>query len=357
MKMTRPLFAATFFLLALAGSQASAQSCSADTDCPQSFACVVSGTSTPPVCKGTDCPADAGASETVVYKDCEPKACVSDADCGTGMVCYEQKSTSCSGGGSASGCAANTKCDAGAVITTAETCTTTTRNLCAFKWQVPCNADTDCGDAFVCQPSVSGGCGTSSRTVSSGPSGTGGATSSGNSSSPPAVDGGAAECPTITSFPGSCSPKATTCTGDSECPSGWTCTAIVTPVAATGVGTPTSVRADASAAPPADSVDAAGSQTKVCIGPFGAGTPTRGGVDVGTGTQTTNSGHQGADAAVPPGSAGVGATGGTTGNVNASSGSSGGGCAIAPARAADSALLLIGLATVGLVLVRRRLRK
>jgi hypothetical protein len=129
-------------------------------------------------------------------------------------------------------------------------------------------------------------------------------------------------------------------------------------VPVTGVGVPLAAHADVSAATPADSVDAAGSVTKICIGPFGAGEPTRGGVDVGTGGETTTgSGHQGTDAAIPPGSAGGGATGGTTGSANASSGSSGGGCAISPARADGSALLLIGLATIGLALGRRRLRK
>ena len=358
-KMNRLLFAATFFLLGLAGSRASADSCSADTDCPQSFACVVVGTSTAPACKGTGCPADGAAPDPVVYKACEPKACASDADCGTGMVCYEQKTTSCSGsGGSTSGCAANTKCDAGPIITmTAETCTTTTRNVCAFKWQLPCNADSDCGDAFVCQPSVSGGCSTSSRGVSSTSGGTGGGASSGSSSSPPAVDAGAPECQTTTSFPGACRAQATTCTGDSECPSGWTCTAIGTPVPVTGVGAPVSVRGDASAATPADSADAGGSTTKICIGPFGAGEPTRGGVDVGNGGETTTgSGHQGTGGSIPPASAGGDATGGTTGGASASPGSSGGGCAVVPIRARGSALLMLGLATVGLVLVRRRSR-
>ena len=48
-------------------------------------------------------------------------------------------------------------------------CTTTSQKLCAFKWQVPCSADTDCGEGFVCHPSVSGGCGSSGRAVSGGP--------------------------------------------------------------------------------------------------------------------------------------------------------------------------------------------
>ncbi|MFL5307049.1 MAG: hypothetical protein ACJ8F1_17665 [Polyangia bacterium] len=329
------LSAATFCLLAFAGARVSAQSCNTDTDCPQSYACVASGTSTSPACKGTGCPADAAASEPVVYKSCQPKACAIDADCGTGMVCFEHKVTSCAGSGFA--CAANTKCDAGPVMTT-ETCTTTSEKLCAFKWQVPCNADSDCGDRFVCQPSVSGGCGTSGHAVSAGPNGV--------TTSPPAADAGAPDCPTTTSFPGSCTPKATTCTADTECPSGWTCTALGTPEPVTGAGSPTSVAVDVAATSPADSVDADRAQTKLCIGPLGAGEPTRGGVDVAT--------HQGSDAATSPTSAGGGATGGTTGGANASSGSSSGGCSIAPVRAGDSALMLLGFTTVALAVVRRR---
>jgi hypothetical protein len=367
---TRLLAAATFSLLAFTGSQAAAQSCTADTDCPQSYVCAVSGTSTAPACKGTDCPADAGAPAPVVYKSCRPKDCSTDADCGTGMVCYQEKTTSCSGGGAAtSGCAANTKCDAGTIVTIIpETCTTTTRNICAFKWQLPCNADSDCGDAFVCDPTVSGGCATSSRGVSAGPNGTAAGTSDASTSYPPAVDAGTPICPTTTAYPGSCRPKATTCTDDSVCPSGWTCTAIGTPTPVTGGGTSTPVRTDAPAGTPADSVDAGGSSTKICVGPFGAGAPVRGG-DLGGGGQTTGSSHEGTGgstspgstggsggASTPPSSPGSSATGGTTGNAPASSGSSGG-CAIASPRASGSALLLIGLATLGLALARRRTRK
>ncbi len=354
-RMTRLLSGAAFSLLVLAGVRASAQTCSADTDCPQSYVCVASGTSTPPACKGADCPADADAGAPVIYKFCEPKDCATDADCGAGMVCYDDKTTTCTGGGSAtSGCAPNTKCDAGLVVTTTpETCTTTSRKLCAFKWQVPCNADTDCGDGFVCQPSVSGGCVTSGRAGISGSAGG----SSGGAAPPPAIDAGAPECTTVTSFPGSCRPKATTCAADAECPSGWTCTAIGTAEPASGAGPKTTVRDAAATTAPPSFVDAGAAPTKICVGPFGAGEPTRGGVDVGSGG-ATNTGHQGTGGAAPPQSPGSSATGGTTGNTTggskASSQSSGGGCAVAPARPGRSALLLIGLAAVGLALARRR---
>ena len=352
-KMTRSLFAATtFFLLALAGSRASAQTCGADTDCPQGFVCVVSGTSTAPACKGPDCPADAGAGDPIVYKACQPKDCATDADCGTGMVCYAQKSTACTGGGgSVSGCAANTQCDAAVVVTTTETCTTTTRNICAFKWQLPCSADTDCGDGFVCQPNVSS-CGSSSSVGASAPADP--------TSPPPSFDAGAPECPTVAAFPGWCSPKSATCAANSDCPGGWTCTTIGTPEPVRGVGASTPVGGPE----PADAVDAGGATTKICVGPFGEGAPTRG-IDVGTTGDASNTGHQGTDPGAPspqaPGGATGGttgaATGGTTGGASASSGTAGGGCAIAPARSGGSALLAMGLEVVGLVLARRRRRQ
>ncbi len=349
----RLLFAITFLLLGFAGSRVSAQSCSSDTDCPQGFACVANGTSTAPACKGTGCP-EAAASDPVISKACQPKACASDADCGTGtgMICYEHKSTACSGsGGTAPGCAANTKCDAGPVITSVETCTTTTTKLCAFKWQLPCNADIDCGERFVCQPNVSGGCASSSRGVAVG---AGGAASGGTSSSPPAADPQPPECQTTTSFPGSCRAKATTCTADSECPSGWNCTAVGTPEPVTGAGVPVSNRGDAPAAAAADSVDAGAAATKICIGPFGAGAPTRAATDNESGGQSTtgSSAQQGHDGPVsPPLSPGSGATGGTTGGAKATSG---GGCAIGPTDAKGSSFLVLGLGAIGLMLSRRR---
>jgi MYXO-CTERM domain-containing protein len=350
----RLVFVAACVSVALAAPAASAQTCSADTDCPQGFACVASATTTP-VCKGTGCPADAGAAEPAVTLSCQQKACTTDADCGTGMVCYELKSTGCYGsGGSSSGCAPNTACDAGTVVTSVETCTTTTRDVCLFKWQLPCNADADCGDGFVCAPNVSGGCATSGGAVSGAPNGTAGATGGGGSSPAPAADGGAPACPTTTSYPGWCTPKAATCTSDSQCPGGWTCTAVGTPVPVTGGGAPASVPADGAAPAPVAAVDAGGSPTMICVGPFGAGAPTRGGVDTTTAGQAAAAGHDGNAPAVAPGAGGSGAAGGTTGGASAGASSSGGGCAVAPGRAADRGLFLLGLALAGIAVRRRR---
>ena len=356
-KLTRLLSAATFCLLAFAGARASAQSCNADTDCPQSYACVVSGTSTAPACKGTGCPADAAAPEPVVYKSCEPKACASDAECGTGMVCYEYKTTSCSGGG-------------GSVVRRAPRTRSATpvrssppsrparrpaRSFARSSGSSPAAPTPIAATRFVCQPSVSGGCGSSGRAVSAGPNGTAGATSSGASSSPPAADAGAPECQTTTSFPGSCTPKATTCTGDTRV-SQWldlhgrrnaraghrrrnagvrsrrrsprhhprtaSTRAARRRSSASGRLAPASPRAVASTWRRAWDDATPGIKARTRPSP-------------GVRRRRRDRWHDGRRQARAPDS-------------------SGGGCAIAPARAGDSALMLLGLATVGLALVRRR---
>ena len=86
---------------------ASAQSCTADKDCPQSYSCVASGIVAPPPLPA--CPANAdcakldvdGSAGQIVIMMCAPKPCSADADCGAGMVCYTDTTESCSGDGSA----------------------------------------------------------------------------------------------------------------------------------------------------------------------------------------------------------------------------------------------------------------
>src|ERR1700690_107003 len=153
---------------------ASAQSCTADKDCPQSYSCVASGIVAPPPLPA--CPANAdcakldvdGSAGQIVNMTCEPKACSADADCGAGMVCYTDTTESCSGDGSAAPCPANTKCDGGVITEITSTCTTTTKKVCAFNWQLPCSVNADCGDGFMCDPSVGIACSSSGAAGGSG---------------------------------------------------------------------------------------------------------------------------------------------------------------------------------------------
>ncbi len=273
-------FASALILTFGIPSLGSAQTCSSNADCVKGMTCqvsAVSGTSgsgntaapgTAPACpKGATCDVAVPAPSPpppppVDIMTCEPAPCQSDADCGMDMVCYSETSESCVSSGSSGSCPANTKCDL--APPTPPSCTKTTISACAYKWQLPCNADSDCGADFVCNPSVGGTCSSSGTGVSApGATGTssGGTTGGGGSASgaggaavsarpavaptpPDKMDGGAVTsdptttCTTTTSFPGYCQPKATTCKVDSDCPAVWTCVSITTEIAPAGVATP-----------------------------------------------------------------------------------------------------------------------
>ena len=271
------------------------------------------------------------------------------------MVCHEETSTACSGSGGSPVCAPNEGCDAGAV-TVMETCTTTSRKLCAFKWELPCNADSDCGAEFTCNPSVSGICSSGSgsappASTSSGAAGTAGTDSRANTAPPAVVDASAPVCTTTSSFPGWCSPKATTCATNSDCPSGWTCTTGPMPEPAqTRGGLPAS---DGGAATPAplDAGATTSPAVKQCVGPYGYGYPTRGVTDgKGMGTSGSAGGTAGAgggtSSPVPPAGSSAGAATGTDYGPH-------GGCAVGPAHG-GSAFSLLGFAAFLLLYRRRR---
>jgi hypothetical protein len=230
---------------------ATAQTCTADKDCPQSFTCVDTGAvvnGTAPACPpNTACEptSDLAPRKPQIVKSCQPKTCTTDPDCGAGMVCFEEKSTSCSGGSAVAPCPPGGDCPK--IVPAEPNCVTTSRRLCAFKWQVPCTTDADCGDAFTCHPqeiiscTSSGSVGTPTPT-DAGTSGGGstGSTGSGNgggASTDPATPGTKVAPPSDPictepkkTFPGYCQPKVTRCTADSECPTTWTCMQQATPV-------------------------------------------------------------------------------------------------------------------------------
>jgi hypothetical protein len=361
---------------------ASAQTCTSDKDCPQSYSCVTSGVVTEPV---PACPPNADCAKLVdagqiVVMTCEPKACTADADCGAGMICHTDTEQSCSGGGAAAPCPANTRCDGGVITEIMSTCTANTRKLCAFKWQLPCSAGADCGDGFTCEPDVSVGCsGSGTATVGSAHTSTGGA-SYGFSGSP--LDGGSAPvsvdagtvgvaifdggsapmCTTMSSFPGYCSLKVTTCATDADCPSAWKCADVSTAVGATSgaaMGGGSSAPTAASGAPalPADAGAA-----KACVSPLGGGYgyPLRGGVSNGDVPQANGSGGTGGTATTggasgTPASAGDKGSGKTIPLVASNpSSSSSGGCSLAGGGAEPTALVLFALVAFGRA--RRRSR-
>jgi MYXO-CTERM domain-containing protein len=360
--------AVTAMILGLAG-RAGAQTCAADKDCPQGLACTATTVVTPvgPSCKpGTDCPPPPDASPaTSVVMSCEPRNCNADVDCGDGMVCYSWTSTSCSGGSATTpACAPNTPCDAAPPKAMDEQCTTTTIKKCAFRWQVPCNKDAECGAGFTCKPSVSGGCakgggvavggGTTGSSGSGGSAGTAGSGGSAPNPVPPVPpdapnDAGADMCNITSTYPGSCQLTISSCTADADCPGGWKCQEAPGNVVGMDAKPPVP---GAPPAPPAS--DASAPAAKVCISPYGGygGGPLRGGTDETKGglppqTPTDGTSHAGADAGASPSP-----SGGGTVTTPASSKSSG--CSVGSGGQASGlgALLVIALA----LRIRRRRR-
>jgi MYXO-CTERM domain-containing protein len=355
MSFRKSFCAAAVMLILGAAGAVRAQTCVEDRDCPQGFACHAETVVPPTVdCKpGAEC-VQPDASAPMVVKSCEPKSCSADADCGTGMVCYEQKSTTCSGGAGVAppACPSDRPCeDAGAPPPKPpeEMCTTTTTKMCAFKWQLPCNMDSDCGAGFSCKPMVIGSCSGSSGTATPGTGGgTSGSAGSGGTSrpapiAPPPTDAGAAMppmCTTMTSYPGYCQPTVTKCTVDADCPANWKCTeAYDTPVASDpppGSGAPLPPAADA------------GAPAKMCTSVFAP--PARDTkVEEATPGPTGNPGGGGSTSfPTPPPSAG-GADAGTNHSASKSSG-----CAVGAGGSSSVGVMLIGL--LGFAALRRRRR-
>ncbi len=407
MSLTKSLLAlAAFGCLGLCGKTAFAQTCTADADCPRGFSCQVSGvvSVTEPACPtGAKCAtsgAGAATGTTATISTCEPAACVTDSDCGTDMVCYAQTSTSCSGSGGTPACPPDSaKCDPPAPPTKSDyTCTTTTTSSCAYKWQLPCNADADCGGGFVCQPTVTGVCSGGSATGSSG-TGVGGDTAGVNIP----VDVPPSSCTTTTSFPGYCQVQATTCAVDADCPASWKCIdapsipvplpAPVEPVAGgtTGAsgGAPTAVAGAGAGNVGGAAPDPTTTAGKVCASPyvppggFKSGGSGYGGEVGGTGTSGSDPTGAGGSVGIsngtggvtggapPPAASSTGGTvetpvaggpasgGGASGADTRSNGSvspaSSGGCSVNPERASSqTSHLVLALAGLGLVIRARR---
>ncbi|HVZ75299.1 MAG TPA: MYXO-CTERM sorting domain-containing protein [Polyangia bacterium] len=386
-----------FLAVALAAPAARAQDCNTTTDCQKGFTCEIVPVAPPPVaqpepaCKeGSVCPvtdvANAGTTATTPASagTCVEADCKVDDDCGTGMVCHSESYQACSGG-TATTCPADVP-DCKPITVSDPVCTTTKVSKCTYKWQLPCNVDNDCGDGFTCAPTIIGYCSGSGGTpVAAGTSGStspgnsgsggsatsGGASGSGGSSGSMAPSSGDSMCGTMTSFPGTCTPKATTCGVDADCPAAWTCQTVYYRTADPGTtvsSPPTTGGASASggasggttaSSPPSTTTPA----TKACVSPFGGGYgigETAGGKGDTTSTPPTGAGgsvgtvNNGGTTPTTPG-----ATNGPTGSGNtgtatdASSTPPSAGCAVGGGAGRSSAGLLL-LGALGLLIARRR---
>ena len=358
-----------------------AQTCVSTKDCPRGMTCQADSTTptpTPACPPGAEAECPPVTQPSAPSMTCQPAPCQVDADCGQGMVCHSQTTTVCTGGAAAK-CDPNTTCTS-VPSPTVPTCTDTTTSQCVYTWDLPCNADADCGDGFVCQPSTMGSCsgsgsstgGTDTGTASSG---TGGGSGSGELSVPPplpAFDAGvptAVVCTTTTSFPGSCQAKVTSCNVDSDCPSIWTCVASSVSITIGTAPSPT----DAGAAPistpptttstPISTATATSTATtaKTCQSPYSY-PPRTVGLTGGTGTsQSADNGAspdagaptKGATTATPPSPTVAGGGENSTGTQTTAA-TTGGGCVVGAGALPVSPAFLLGLlGAVGLLFRRR----
>jgi len=344
-----------------------------------------SGSGTPAADGGTGEPP---STDPTTISTCRPGPCTADSDCAVGMVCHATTLTTCSAGETPPPCAPNTKCDTSGSAD--PVCTSQTVSSCTFKWALPCNADSDCGDGFSCQPLVTISCSGSGSAP-----GVGGETGGASTGSAGPVELVADSCTSSTSYPGSCRPLAVTCNTNGDCPSNWICqdnTSIVaTPgtggmvggggtagTSSTGAGAAEGsgsgvISGPADVAPPAFSRScvapywaepAAGEGGRSGSSPSSPGTTaggqndgSTGGENDGTPPMTTGAGHDpsgGSTGTLQP-TAGAGSGGSTGEAAGKASTDNSGGCAVIPAGGSPDGLLAgLGLGLALLVARRRR---
>jgi hypothetical protein len=358
MTLVKPLlgYAALVTALAIPGL-AAAQTCVKDSDCAPGQTCQTSVVTLPPTVAcldGDTCPSPQPAPPSMT---CQPAPCLADADCIEGMVCRSQTSTLCSGGTEvAVKCDPNTVCES-APPSTAPVCTTNTTSKCVYKWQLPCNADADCGDGFACQPMMMGTC-SGSGPVSGG---------SGGLALPPSdptADGGTTTvCTTVVAYPGSCQSKVSVCNVDSDCPSTWKCRASEVPNPASSA--PLLVDGGVSSTQPPTvttitTATATSTTTSASTCQSPASNPPRTGGFTGSGTQTsqttdnspstTNAGATTKGATTPPTT--TRPAGSTDPQTTAMAT---GGCGLCPGALTDGPAATLGLfATLATLRLRRR---
>lgn len=248
-------------------ANADAQSeCKVDTDCEKGLICQVTaisscpGTATPTPaspalpadCDAGTCGAKPAADPPAViapctpqeYRSCVPGPCMSDSDCGEGLVCHERRRGSCVTAG-APACEPGFKCPE--MTPPKPVCTETVDHICVPRSLLPCEQATECGVGFTCEPQDRCGCSGSSM------GGAGGAAASAPVKAPaqdagvPAdpdasvPDPGAADRAFVPPPDCACEPTPekyckvieTACKQDSDCPNLWTCKPSPIAIAAT----------------------------------------------------------------------------------------------------------------------------
>lgn len=196
-----------------------APGCGSGPACGVGFECTVVGASgcapTPACPPGESCP-DPEPCEVTQEYGCTPAHCQSNADCASGMVCFEH-AEGCAVSDCA--CAPGEKCDCAEPAP----CEPTKVSMCTPRYLLPCEAAADCGPGFTCDTVMSCGC-----------SGSGGdATPPSPEKAPvPPSEGGAApadaapippDCSCEPSGQKQCVAQDIACESSAECPAGWLC--------------------------------------------------------------------------------------------------------------------------------------
>jgi hypothetical protein len=139
--------------MVLHSSRASAQEACGDTQCGVGTACATYVQECPPCLDGES---SCGVCEPETLFYCTPAECESGADCASHMACVERPRQECEG--EYPSCVegeSDEQCIARVFEWQAENCQTLTPLLCTPRWELPCQADADCGDALRCD---SGAC-------------------------------------------------------------------------------------------------------------------------------------------------------------------------------------------------------
>jgi hypothetical protein len=319
---------------------AQAQVACGTTTCPQGFVCqTIPGACPAILCEGPDCKPCTPTDSYV----CVAAPCAADTDCGPNMVCNARDQLSCSGAGVAPACPRGETCDAAAVPVEPPTCTTTTVSECTYRWQLPCQADSDCGSGFTCKERQVCTCSGSSAAVGR----------AGSVAVPPADVVGTGGAPSTTEQC-SCQPSGSkgcdlvqvACTLDADCATGWTCQENLNGVCSTdSTGGTLCTPAD----PPQYCVPAGWSATRASVALDGSatngtatGSTTGATPDAGSSTPTVNTSPNASPAAPAAANPAEPAT------------EAGGGCSTAPTHDSPWSSLALGLGALWVFGRRRR---
>ena len=128
-----------------------------DLDCPLGTTCELAPLACPAIACAEDNPDCPRCDPTPVTPYCALAACNTDSDCAPSMKCVEHTATDCGEGIALPAIAPADEAGQTPLPTPAETpaCEQNTVRQCTPRWQLPCTADSDCGDGFRCEETES----------------------------------------------------------------------------------------------------------------------------------------------------------------------------------------------------------